>query len=218
MVSLPCSYPLARTSSTGKRGMRPDNPAKGVEHYEERGRRRYLTDEEAKKLFQVLDAQPNQKAADVVKLLLRTGAREGETLTVKLADFELQAGMWRKPYDTTKTGEAHGLPLSADVVTMLKRMKAEAQSDLLFPGLPEAALRYAWQSIRKRAGIPGVRLHDLRHSFASVAVSNGVDLYTVGKLLGHKSVQTTQRYAHLSVEAQKLAADKVAAALNKMAK
>jgi site-specific recombinase XerD len=60
-----------------KRGMRPDNPAKGVEHYEERGRRRYLTDEEAKKLFQVLDAQPNQKAADVVKLLLRTGAREG---------------------------------------------------------------------------------------------------------------------------------------------
>ena len=200
-----------------KRKMRLDNPAIGVEHFEERPRRRYATDEEVGKLRAVLDAHPNQQAANAIRLLLWTGARSGETLQAKWSDFDLEAGMWRKPYEITKTGEAHDLPLSGDAVAMLKQMKAHAQSGQLFPGLSFAALSRIWRQIREQIGAADLRKHDLRHSFASVAISNGIDLYTVSKLLGHKNIQTTQRYAHLNVEAQKLAADKVAAALNKMA-
>jgi integrase len=94
------------------------------------------------------------------------------------------------------------LPLSDQAIALLREMKKENQSSYLFPGKvlgkPLQEIKNAWATILKLAGLKSVRVHDLRHTHASHLVSDGEDLYTVGKLLGHTQVSTTKKYAHLA--------------------
>lgn len=103
------------------------------------------------------------------------------------------------------------LPLSTQVIETLKRMKACSNSPYLFPGKipdkPIQGIKKAWATIRSRADLPDVRLHDLRHTHASHLVSSGLSLSIVGKLLGHTQASTTQRYAHLADEPLRQAAE-----------
>jgi integrase len=96
------------------------------------------------------------------------------------------------------------LPLSSQVIEMLKGMKEETDSPFRFPGKipgkPLQEIKKAWDTVRKRAGLPDVRLHDLRHTYASHLVSSGLSLSIVGKFLGHMQVSSTQRYARLADE------------------
>ncbi len=185
-------------------GWRLDNPIKGVEKYSEQKRYRWLNDEELQSLWAVLNSYINQSVANIIRLLLLTGSRRSEVLHATWDQFDLEKGIWTKPAHTTKQKRMEHLPLSPQTIDLLKCMKAGSDSDFLFPGrTPGASLqdiKKAWHTIRTRAGLESVRLHDLRHTHASHLVSSGLSLSVVGKLLGHTQASTTQRYAHLADE------------------
>lgn len=183
---------------------RSDNPAKGIERYREEKRERWLTADELKVLWNTLDEYSNQFSTNVFKLLILTGARKGELMAATWDQFDLEAGVWTKPAHLTKQKKQEHLPLSPQAIGILEIMKTEATSTFLFPGKVEGKslqeIKTAWNTIRKKSGFPDLRIHDLRHTYASHLVSSGLSLTIVGKLLGHTQAATTQRYAHLADE------------------
>jgi integrase len=168
------------------------NPAKAVRRNRERKRRRYMKGEEAARISEVLHAagKENPQSVAFIYLLIMTGARTGEIAGAQWS--WLEGNVLRLP--DSKTGEKtiylpqvaidliDRLPKTSGTITGIKRPKK------------------LWERIRKEAGCPDLRLHDLRHSFASAALSAGLSLAQIGELLGHKSTQTTARYAHLVEE------------------
>lgn len=183
-------------------GWRSDNPVMGVDKYKEQKRYRWLDDEESQRLFAALDAYHNQNVANAIRLLILTGARKTELLSATWDQFDLEKGVWTKQAHTTKQRKMEHVPVSSVALEILQMMKEQADSPFLFPGkIPGEPLKdpkKAWDTIRKKAGTPDVRIHDLRHTYASHLVSSGLSLSIVGKLLGHTQVSTTQRYAHLA--------------------
>jgi integrase len=195
-------------------GERPDgsNPCRHVEKYPQRRRERMLSSGELARLGNVLagyDGSPYYAAA--IKLLVFTGARLGEVLGLqwKWIDFEL--GEVRLPDSKTGAKTLHLPPPALAVLAELPRI--EGNPHVIVGGVAGAALvnlEKPWRTIRKAAGLEDVRLHDLRHSFASIAASGGMGLPIIGKMLGHTQAQTTQRYAHLASDPVKAAAATVA--------
>jgi integrase len=183
-------------------GWRSDNPVKGVEKYKEYKRHRWLDDQEIQRLFSVLDDYQSQSVANAIRLLLLTGSRRNEVLHATWDQFDLNKGIWTKPAHTTKQRRMEHLPLSLQALSLLQEMKKDVTMKHLFPGKvsgkPLQEIKKAWNTIRNKAGLPDVRLHDLRHTHASHLVSSGLSLSIVGKLLGHTQASTTQRYAHLA--------------------
>ncbi len=183
---------------------RTDNPAQGIKKYQEQKRDRWLKEDELKRLIAVLDNHPNQKIANIVRLLILTGARKGEVFTDTWDQFDLERGVWTKPAHTTKQKQTEHTPLSQQAVTLLTDIKAAADPDIPYvfpgevPGQPITDIKRFWNEVRTAANLGDTRLHDLRHTFASHLVSGGVSLPIVGRLLGHTQPQTTQRYAHLA--------------------
>jgi integrase len=188
------------------------NPAKGIERYPEEKRERFLRPDEINRLSQALidhvtkAARPNEarKIADAIRLLMLTGARRSEVLSATWKMFDLKAGIWIKPSSHTKQKTKHRIPLSPPALQLLVEIK-DRTADLkyVFPSRrgskhPHVTeLKKAWAKICKLADLESVRIHDLRHTYASVLVSGGASLPLIGALLGHTQVQTTQRYAHL---------------------
>ncbi len=206
--------------------MRPDNPVKGVERNPEERRYRYLSGDELRRLTEALASHPNQAAANAVRLLLLTGARRGEVLGASWDQIDLDAAVWTKPSSHTKQKKEHTVPLSAPARQLLVDMKADADeqekkgapaSPFLFPARAGAGgghlteIKKSWASICKAAQLDGVRLHDLRHTFASVLASAGLSLPVIGALLGHNQASTTQRYAHLFDDPLRAATERAAA-------
>jgi integrase len=182
--------------------MRPNNPCKGVARNKEHHRRRYLSTEELVRLTTALNEHPSQAVADAIRLLLLTGARRGEVLKATWDQFDLMAGIWSKPPPSTKQEEHHQVPLSAPARELLARLNKQAEGPFLFPSRDSKQARqnltHGWRLICKAAGIDGLRIHDLRHSFASSLVGAGFGLPVIGALLGHSQPSTTARYAHLA--------------------
>ncbi len=197
--------------------MRRDNPCVGVERYNEPKRTRYLTDAELSRLMAALDAERNQQAADIVRLLLLTGARSAEALGAEWDQFDLEAGVWTKPYTMTKQKEEHRLPLSKEAVALLTRLRSKApgKARYVFPGpstfKPRRSIRHPWDRLREAANLGDMRIHDLRHSNASLLAKAGYSLPTIGAMLGHKTPSTTQRYVHLVDDSLRAAAESVGA-------
>jgi integrase len=199
--------------------MRPDNPAKGIERNTEYHRRRYLSGDELVRLTKALAKHPDRQAADAIRLLLLSGARRGEVLAMRWADVE--DGVWSKPASSTKQREHHQVPLSAPALQLLadirKRRRRQSASKFVFPGIGGSGhrveLKRDWLQLTKAAGIAGLRLHDLRHSYASQLVSGGASLALVGALLGHSNPITTSRYAHLMRDPLRAATEKVGAVI-----
>lgn len=185
-------------------GWRSDNPVKGVDKYHEHKKNRWLNNEEMQRLWRVLEKHSNRDVANVIRLLLLTGARRNEVLTATWDQFDLERGIWTKPAHATKQNRMEHLPLSLQALEILKNMQHISHANFLFPGKisgkPLQEINKAWGTIRKKAGLLDVRLHDLRHTHASHLVSSGLSLSIVGKLLGHTQASTTQRYAHLADE------------------
>jgi integrase len=193
-------------------GWRPDNPCKGVERFGEEKRTRYLSGAELDRLTVALDKLPDQSAADAVRLLLLTGARRGELLAAKWANIDLEAGVWNKPGATTKTKTLHSVPLSKPACRLLAEMRERTDSDWLFPargGGHRSHINAAWIGLRKAAKLPGVRLHDLRHTYATILASSGLSLPVIGKLLGHTTPIMTLRYSHLTDDPLRQATERV---------
>jgi integrase len=194
-----------------------DNPVKGIERNSEHKRHRYLTAIELGRLATALAESPDVGAANAVRLALLTGARRGELLAARWADFDLVAGVWAKPASTTKQQALHRVALSDIAVLLLIEMRRHSTSNVwVFParrGGHRKTLREPWDAIRAAADIRDVRLHDLRHTFASLSASSGASLPLIGAMLGHATPATTARYTHLLDDPQRAAANKVAEAI-----
>jgi integrase len=204
---------------------RETNPAVGIEHNPETKRKRYLTPDELKRLTDALAGYENQGVANLFRLLLLTGARAGETMSARWSQFDFHRNVWIKPGSATKQRREHETPLSDQVLNLLRSMRKDAPDDavFLFPGHGprghRSMLGRAWNRICKAAGIPrsgpqALRIHDLRHSYASFMVSAGFSLPVVGAMLGHSQPMTTARYAHLLDDPLREAANKVGALMS----
>jgi integrase len=180
--------------------LRADNPCKGVRRNPEERREKWLRNEEITHLIAALAQHPNRVTANAIRLALLTGARRGELLKAQWEEFDLEREVWTKPSHHTKQRKVEHLPLSQPALALLRTLKQQADGEYVFPGKngPLKELKSSWASIRNAAGLTGVRLHDLRHTYASHLVSGGESLHIVGKLLGHTRPETTQRYAHLA--------------------
>jgi integrase len=202
---------------------RESNPVKGVARNQEPPRARYLSADELARLLEALAMHPERQFADICLLLLLTGARLNEVLGAKWGQFDLRAGTWTKPHTNTKTKKLHHVPLSGPAQQLLAdiyRAAGAPQPDaFVFPGRKPGAHRVdvsnAWPQVCRAAKIRGLRIHDLRHSFASIAVSGGSSLAITGKLLGHAQASTTQRYAHIEATAERAVAEFVGAAITR---
>lgn len=154
-------------------------------------------------------------AQAAIELLLMTGARLNEILRARWEYVDYDQSSLLVPL--SKSGKPRLIALSSAATDLLNRLDSKEKSDWLFPmpshDKPMYGLQHRWKKIRAQAGMPDLRLHDLRHSYASYLVNNGVSLYVVQELLGHSQPRTTQRYAHLPRstlnEAANLAADAV---------
>lgn len=179
------------------------NPCRGVKQYElNNQRQRFLTKEEATKLLEAINStEQNIHLKYIVPMLILTGARRGEVLKAKHDDFNLEQNTWTIPI--TKNGKKRILPITPQLLELYKSIP-KTKSEYLFAspvtGKPYVSIYNSWNSARTKAGLPDVRMHDLRHSFASALVNNGRSLYEVQTLLGHSTSTMTQRYAHLSNE------------------
>jgi integrase len=201
--------------------MRTHNPAQGVERNPEYHRRRYLSPDELTRLTAALGKHPDQQAANILRVMLLTGCRRGEALSMRWADVDLTEGLWSKLPTSTKQRQHHQTPLSAPVRQLLSEIRAAQLAEnpkpgeYVFPSHGETGhrieLKYQWADLCEAAGISGLRMHDLRHSFASQLASGGASLPLIGALLGHSQVQTTSRYAHMFQDPQRAAVEKVGA-------
>ena len=177
-----------------------NNPADGFKRNIEQPRHRYLSQDEISRLLREADNIDDKIAPVVIRLLLLTGARLGEVLKAKWEHFDLEEGIWTKPSSHTKQKLLHRVPLSGEAILILKKLKKSSESEYLFPtknGTPKKDIKWSWGKIIKAANLEDIRLHDLRHTYASVLASEGLSLPIIGQLLGHTQAQTTQRYAHL---------------------
>lgn len=205
-----------------KWGWRTDNPCRGIEKFHEAKRERYLSPVEIARLVAALDDSPHKTAANVVRLLLLTGARRGEVLKATWDQFNLDTGVWIKPSAHTKTKKEHRVPLSPPAVELLARLHKGKQDEFVFPGkkpgAPLTEVKRPWADFCKAAELEDVHLHDLRHTYASMLVSSGLSLPIIGALLGHTQVQTTQRYAHLADDPLREATKRVGAIVEALGK
>lgn len=187
-------------------GIRPrrSNPCSDVRRYKENKRERFLSREELARLGDALDyAQAvgwgSPSAFLALRLLLLTGARKSEILTLKWSEVDFERRCLR--LEDSKTGSKVIL-LNTPALKLLKAAPRVEGNPYVCPGMKEgthySSLYGIWHRIRTRAGLEDVRIHDLRHSFASVGVGGGLSLPKIGALLGHTKVQTTARYAHLA--------------------
>jgi len=207
-----------------------DNPARGIEKNQEKKRKRHLSAEELLRLGEVLLAAEergdNQTGINALRFLLFTGMRRGEVETFRWSFVDWHYSRVHLP--DSKTGEKI-LPIGQPAIDLLKLIResqkqtsGQDENGFVFPsaktdghlvGLPKM-----WRKWRSEAGLEGVRIHDLRHSFASVGASRGTPLFVIGGILGHKSTATTDRYAHLQDDPARTAANSIsttiAAALN----
>ena len=183
--------------------------------FPEEPRERFLTQDEFARLGSVLDeiereGSETRSAVAAIRLLMMTGCRRSEIQTLRWEHVDLEAGEMHLL--ETKTG-ARVVPLAPSAVVVLAALPRDQENPWVIvgkkPGSHLTDLNHPWWRIRARAGLHGVRIHDLRHSFASRAVQLGESLPMIGKLLGHTQVQTTARSAHLARDTVKTSASRV---------
>ena len=206
-------------------GLRPQgsNPCRYVKRFREKARERFLSDEEYRRLGAALREAENSgtvsdSAIAAIRLLMLTGCRLSEIMTLRWENVAPESEELRLP--DSKTG-ARVVHLGAPAVAVLRGIAREEGNPWVItgrrPGTRLASLHFPWGRIRKRAGLDDVRLHDLRHSFASGGLLVGEGLPMIGKLLGHSQVQTTARYAHLADDPVKAAANRISGRIAEVA-
>lgn len=212
------------------------NPAREVELVDPQNtRERFLCSEEMVRLQEAVESSPNKLLRFIVPALLLTGLRKREVLDARWEHIDFEARTWFVPH--TKSGKPRTVQLSDALVALLRsvpRGQAEADAEVCVEvdvevdtvaapeagtewvfaspktGKPFVSIFYAWDTARKKAGLPEVRMHDLRHTFASLLINSSYELYDVMSALGHTQMRTTMRYAHLSRDRKRAAVEAVA--------
>lgn len=183
---------------------------------DEHGRERFLSADERARFFAALDSRPDTPSGLALRFLFLTGARRGEVLKAAWEQFDIAAAVWVKPSSHTKQNKLHRVPISVGAVDVLRRARLLANGDYVFPGRSGEALveiKKLFGAVRLEAGIDDFRIHDIRHSYASFLVSDGVSLPVIGKLLGHTQAKTTSRYAHLEDDPLRQATNRLSQAI-----
>jgi integrase len=195
-----------------------DNPASGFPLPQDVQRNRFLTENEVERLLQALHRDLNQAAAKAILLLLLTGARRNEITQARWQHVDLDKGRLFVPL--SKSGKPRFVVLNNAAQEVIRSIQRTGDNPFVFPsavtGRPSPSLFFPWSRVRRTAAIPDVRLHDLRHSFASLLVNRDVPLYKIQKLLGHSNLKTTQRYAHLEDEQLDRAAETIGQLVEKL--
>jgi integrase len=182
------------------------NPCDGVDLLVDHAcRERYLSKEEVRRLFNELDGNRNVQVGQVIRLLLYTGAGKREVLDARSTDVDFTRRMLTVDASRSKSKKTRHIPLSDAALKLLQSLPRRPDIPWVFFNprtlKPPVSIFYAWDSIRRKVGLADVRLHDLRHSYASFLVNVGRSLYEVQRLLGHHDPKVTMRYAHLSPSA-----------------
>lgn len=198
-------------------GLRPlhSNPCSHVERYREPKRERFLSPAELTKLGEALAEVEDNGSEDpaailAIRLLLLTGARRNEILTLRWEHVDLDNGLLKLP--DSKTGPK-SVPLGPAAVALLAALPRVEANPYVAPGRRSGdrfkGLHRPWARIRERAGLPDLRLHDIRHSFVAVGIAANLGLPVLGSILGHKHPATTARYAHLADDPRRAAASRI---------
>ncbi|WP_371376803.1 tyrosine-type recombinase/integrase [Thalassotalea aquiviva] len=178
---------------------------------------RYMNDAELARLVHVLKTDANRAVSNIAMFLLSTGARKSEALLAKWEHIDLDNRVWRVPATVAKAKKMRAIPLNDVALGILKSVDTKDTHEFVFinavTGLPYKCIKKGWTRIRAKAGLPNLRLHDLRHQYASLLVNSGRSLYEVQHILGHSEPKVTQRYAHLSTETLHDAVDAASARL-----
>jgi integrase len=207
------------------------NPCTEVEANKERHRRRYMSDEELASVKAAIDEHSDSQCVAAIRLLMWTGARRGEVVGAKWEDIDLhrtvrdpdgnvrEFAVWDRMAPDLKQDEDSSVPLADAACRLLLQLHAEQgepATGFVFPSTKSKTghlveIAKGWAQIKKHAGITKtLRIHDLRHSFASFLISDVVPLEVISPLMGHSSMKTTQRYAHLRQGPQRTAVEKLA--------
>ena len=199
-------------------GYRPEdsNPCKGIKRYRRRARERFLSPEEIRRVVEVLNRYDETRPAQAnfIRLLLLTGCRKGELLTLKWRDYREGKLFLRDSKNGPRT-----VWLSAAAREVLERLLRK--NAWVFPSPYRAAEHLAeitdfWQEVRMEAGVPDVRPHDFRHTYASIALMHGETVLTIGRLLGHDHPGTTLKYTNFADAAAREAVDAVSSVLRRV--
>lgn len=201
-----------------ERRLRTDNPALGVRKPQVRKMQRFLSFAELRRLAESLDAEILETnavhAVAAIRLLALTGCRRGEIVNLRWADVDIERRFLNLRDSKTREKSVY---LSAGAVEVLEALPHLAKNPFVVAGgiedRPSGAVDKTWDRVRKRAGLPHVRLHDLRHTYASVGAGTSVGLPIIGKLLGHTQASTTARYSHLADDPIRTAADSIGEAI-----
>ncbi len=201
-----------------RRGLCAESPSKGVKRYRDQSRERFLSPKELGQLGDALAASEasgaNPSHLAIIRLLALTGARKNEIRCIRWAEVDLEG--YRLNLADSKTGK-RAVPLGAAAVEVFASLQRTGGGfvfpDPRFPDEPIRGLDWAWVQIRSRAGLSDLRIHDLRHSFASIGLASGHALPMIGKILGHAHQSSTARYAHLADDPVRDAVDRISSAL-----
>ncbi len=203
-------------------GIRPDNtnPAKNIDRFPEKKRERYLCEAELRELWEVLGDHETRKIASdgaiaAIKLLILTGRRLSEILALKWEWIDFANKVMSFP--DTKNG-ALTVAISEATASVLAELgRSRGTNPFVIKGRradkPLVNIQKPWRAIRSRAGLEDVRIHDLRHTYASIGAGLGISLPMLGRLLGHTQQATTSRYAHLAQHPVQVAAETIGAAI-----
>ena len=177
------------------------NPVRGIPRFKfDNARQRFLTAKEAERLLYHADRSANKRLGAIVRLLLLTGARKTELLLAEWDHVDLERRAWFIP--DSKTGKARHVPLSSEAIRVIEGLPRLTDCKFMLANprtkKPYTDLKHPFDTARKKARVHDLRIHDLRHSAASFMINAGIDLFTVGRILGHADHQSTMRYSHLA--------------------
>lgn len=188
------------------------NPIKGVQLFHKDNKvEHYMDEAKLEALLVVLRTHPNRTVCLIAMFLLSTGCRLNEALRARWSEVDRRARVWRIPATNSKSQRTRSVPLNDAALQVLAQIDTEGKFDFLFVNRqtrkPYTTIMKVWSRLRAQAGLPHLRIHDLRHQFASFLVNNGRTLFEVQQILGHSDPSVTQRYAHLSSSALQAAAN-----------
>ncbi|GAA0858872.1 tyrosine-type recombinase/integrase [Aliiglaciecola litoralis] len=180
---------------------------------------RYMNDVELAGLLKVLHTDENRSVSNLALFLLATGARNNEARQAKWDDIDVESRLWQIPAVNSKSKKVRNVPLNDAALDVLAKVNTQDEFEYVFvnpkTGKPYACVKKTWHRLRAAAGLPKLRLHDLRHQYASMLVNVGRSLYEVQQILGHSDPKVTTRYAHLAPSTLQHAANSVSLRLGR---
>jgi integrase len=192
------------------------NPCNGIKKFKEKSRERFIHGDELPRFFEALNNEPNEIFRDFFYICLLTGARRGNVLSMNWKDINLVRGTWN--IKETKNGEEQIVPLSGEVIAILKCRLVNKTSDWVFPSSNSASghieePKKAWKRVIQNAGIEDLRIHDLRRTLGSWQAATGANSFIIGKSLGHKTQSATAIYARLNLDPVRESVSKATSAM-----